>query len=259
MRRKWSSSKHRPQRIFVSQIRLALISTMALSILLATGCNYKQVLQNSDYDYGSRQANDPKMIGSRMYGSLTGNPDQHNNAYFEYSNMLSREVSSINGVFTGVVMVTDKNSYVAIIVDNTAVGTYGRGGADMKMQDNSGANDGIYNNLNGSPYYNNQKLSTPYNSYFTINDHNLISTELKQRVAAKVRYYMPDVEEVHISASMDFVNEMVDYAKEAWMNRPLSPWTEHFNTLVKYEFAGGTQMPVSLKELKARRTAPQQR
>ncbi|GGG16236.1 hypothetical protein [Paenibacillus abyssi] len=234
-------------RIFIFCLALIIIPT------LLSGCNYERHVQDSDYDYGAQQKNDPKMLGTRMYGSLTGNPDQHDNKYFEYSSMLSREVSDINGVATAIVMLTDKNAYVGIALDWTAVGTKRIGGRTMKEQNNTGSNEGVYNHRDGTPYYNNRKMITPYNSYFSVNDHNLISRELKQTIAKRIRRLSPNIEEVHISANKDFVNEMVDYAKEAWLGRPLEPWVDSFNILVKYQFDGGKTMPTPISEMKDRR------
>jgi hypothetical protein len=71
---------------------------------------------------------------------------------------------------------------------------------------------------------------------------------IKQTVAVKVRELAPAVQEVHISANMDFVNELNEYAKQAWMNHSLTPWLQDFNTLVKYQFAGGNIMPQQIKD-----------
>ncbi len=147
-------------------------------------------------------------------------------------------------------MLTDKNAYVGIALDWTAVGTKKTGGRDAREQNNTGTNEGTYNYDNGSPYYNNQKLITPYNSYFSVNDTNQLSGKLKQTIAVKVRKLVPRVQEVHISANKEFVNEMVDYAKESWAGHPLTPLTGEFNTFVKYQFADGKLMPQSVHELK---------
>ncbi|MBJ6362856.1 YhcN/YlaJ family sporulation lipoprotein [Paenibacillus sp. GCM10012307] len=233
-----------------SRRSLLLLLSLVIGASALTGCNYTRRVQDSDYDYGSRQKGDPKMLQPRLYGSLTGRKDQHDNKFFEYSSMLSREVSGINGVATGIVMLTDKNAYVGIALDWTAVGTKKTGGRDAREQNNTGTNEGTYNYDNGSPYYNNQKLITPYNSYFSVNDNNQLSGKLKQTIAAKIRNFVPKVQEVHISANKEFVNEMVDYAKEAWAGRSLTPLTSEFNTFVKYQFADGVIMPRSVHELK---------
>jgi len=228
------------------------LALIALAAVVASGCaSYERKVQDSDYDYGARQANDPKMLSSRNYGSTTGNPNQHDNQWVEYSSLLTNEVSGLNGVSSGLVFLTEKNAYVALMLDWTAVGTKTRGGGSMKEQNNGGMNEGVYDNDTGSPYWNNRQLATPYNSYYTVNDHNALSPELKQRIASRVRGLAPRVQEVHISANMDFVNEMTEYAKEAWGGSSLTPWVEPFNILVKHQFAGGQTMPLPLSDIKA--------
>lgn len=227
---------------------------LILAVAVAGCSSYERKFQNSTYDYGSRRDGDPKALGSRMYGSAAGNPNQHDNERLEYSGLLSREVSRLDGINAAIVMLTDKNAYVGITIDWTGAGTINDGGDHRKDQNMGGMGDGVYDNDTGSPYWNNSQLATPYNSYYTVNDHHDLSTELKQTVAARVRGLAPRVQEVHISANMDFVNDMNEYAKEAWAGRPLQPWIEAFNTLVQYHFAGGKIMPQSLRMLKDRQT-----
>ncbi|PZD95061.1 hypothetical protein DNH61_15615 [Paenibacillus sambharensis] len=232
--------------------RLIQFTTIFMCIMLIlTGCNYRRVVQDSDYDYGSRQKGDPKMLGARMYGSTTGNPKQHDNAFVEYSSLLTREVTKLNGVRSALVMLTDKNAYVAVTVDYTAAGTLNEGGSLKQWdQSNGGTIEGVYDFDTGSPYWDNSHQVTPYNSYFTTTDHHTLSDEMKQTIAARVRGLSPRVDEVHISANMDFVNEITEYAKEAWAGRSIDPWLNQFNVLVKHQFAGGKIMPVPLRDLK---------
>ncbi|WP_054023101.1 YhcN/YlaJ family sporulation lipoprotein [Bacillus sp. FJAT-28004] len=223
----------------VKQIAALLLS--AVMITTVAGCAYEKHAQQSDTDYGSRQANDPKMLGGRAYGPTTNNANQHDNSFFEYSSVISRKVSNLNGVASAIVMLTDKNAYVGLMLDWTAVGTRNSGG--KSEQDNTGTNEGVYNHDTGSPYGNSRMLVSPYNSYFSVNDINDLSDELKQTVALRVRELAPAVQEVHISANMEFVNYFNDFAKEAWGGRSLMPLIDKFNTVVKYHFAGGKDMP----------------
>jgi YhcN/YlaJ family sporulation lipoprotein len=226
--------------------RMAAIALSAAVLATAGGCGYKQHAQNSDTDYGSRAANDPKMIGKKAYGAKTNDPQQHDNAFFEYSSAISNKVASLNGVSSAIVMLTDKNAYVGLMLDWSAVGT--RGSQGTIEQNNTGTTEGVYNVENGSPYGNSRALVYPYNSYFSVNDLNNLSNELKQTVAVQVRDMAPDVQEVHISANMELMNYFNEFAKEAWGGRPLTPWIDPFNTVVSYYFAGGKVMPPPLTQ-----------
>lgn len=216
------------------------LSYLLLSAVIAvslSGCNYKQVAENSDTDYGTRQANDPKMLGGRAYGSMSNKASQHNNSYFEYSSAISRKVKSLNGISDAIVMLTDKNAYVGLMLDWTAVGTRNSGGT--REQDNTSSTEGGYHTDN----IDKRMLISPYNSYFSVKDHHNLSDELKQTVALLVRKEAPNAQEVHISANMEYVNYMSEFAKEAWGGRSLTPWIDTFNIVVQYHFANGTIKP----------------
>ncbi|MBH5320183.1 hypothetical protein I6N90_20465 [Paenibacillus sp. GSMTC-2017] len=223
----------------MKQMTFLLLATAVISS--NSGCNYKQLVQQSDSDYGSRKAHDPKTIKARAYGTLSKDSSQHNNSFFEYSSMMSQKVSSLNGIASAIVMLTDKNAYVGIMLDWTAVGTKGSGGTEE--QNNTGLNGGVYNSDTGQSAGNGRVLVSPYNSYFSVNDHNNLSPELKQTIAELIRQHVPTVKEVHISANMEFVNYFNQFAKEAWGGRSLTPWIDSFNTVVQYHFAGGNVMP----------------
>ncbi|BBH22183.1 hypothetical protein Back11_35280 [Paenibacillus baekrokdamisoli] len=231
---------------------LVFLSAAAIMAVSLTGCNYERKVQDSTFDYGSKQKGDPKMIGSRMYGTTSNVPGQHDNHWLEYSSLLSTDVSNINGVAAAIVMLTDKNAYVSISTDWTAAGTRKSGGRGTREQDNSGSTEGVYNVDNGSPYWNNQRIVGPYNSQLTINDHNQISSELKQTIAVHIRRLAPTVQEVHISANKEFANHIIQYAQEAWAGRSLTPWLNSFNTLVKHQFVGGNAVPELINVQKQR-------
>lgn len=235
--------------------RMAALLLSAVVLSSAAGCNYRELAQKSDTDYGSRQANDPKMIHPKLYGPLSNNANQHDNAFFEYSSVISRKVTELNGIASAIVMLTDKNAYVGLMLDWTAVGT--RNSGRHREQDNTGTTEGVYNRDNGNPYGNGRLLVSPYNSYFSVNDVNDLSNELKQTVAKTVRDLAPTVQEVHISANMDFVNYFNEYAKEAWGGRSLMPWVDSFNTLVQYHFAGGKEMPTPITLPEVNRSSEQ--
>ncbi|WP_274653037.1 hypothetical protein [Paenibacillus humicola] len=225
----------------------ALAVCLAVAAAVGTsGCNYKRWSQNSTFDYGSQQKRDPKTMGARMYGTMSGIPGQHDNAWFEYSSQLSTDVYDLPGVASALVFLTDKNAYVGITLDHTAVGTKRTGGPGTREQDNTGTTEGVYNNDTGSPYWNNQRIATPYNSNLTVNDHNQLSGELKQTIATTIRRLAPVVQEVHISANMEFLNHLVQYQQEARLGHSLTPWLDSFNTLVKHQFAGGDFVPEPL-------------
>jgi len=219
---------------------------MVLMIGLLASCNYKSYFQKSSQDYASRAENDPKMSQMRSYGSFTADPKQHDNRYFEYSSALSNKVAALPGINSALVFVTDKNAYVGILTDWTATGTEGTGGGQSHEQDNSGTTEGVYNVSNGNPKWDNRQVATPYNSYFTHKDSSDLSSELKQVIGTTIRKQFSRVQEVHISANREFNNQAVEFAKVAWLKKPLTPLTGDFNTLVQYTFGTGEKIPLPI-------------
>jgi hypothetical protein len=186
------------------------------------------------------------MTRVRSYGSLSADPKQHDNRYFEYSSALSNKVASLPGINTALVFLTDKNAYVGILTDWSATGTEARGGPRSHEQDNSGTTEGVYNVSTGSSKWDNRQVATPYNSYFTHKDFGDLSTELRQVIGDTIRKEFSRAQEVHISANREFVNQSLEYAKVAWLKKPLAPLTADFNTLVQYTFANGNKVPIPL-------------
>ncbi|CAM3683229.1 hypothetical protein COLU111180_02795 [Cohnella lubricantis] len=213
-----------------------------------TACNYVAHYQKSNYDYASRGKNDPKMLRARSYGTLSNNPKQHDNQYFEYSSKASYDVKALPGVNTAIVLFTDKNAYVAILTDWTATGTKSHGGASTREQDNTGTTEGVYNVDTGGRTPVGPRVATPYNSYFTHKDVSDLSSELKQVIADTVRKDLPLMQEVHISANQEFVNQMLEFAKLAWGGENLQSYTPQFNKLVQYMFSRGNDVPLPLYE-----------
>lgn len=235
---------------------LAVGTALALSL---SACNYRAYhQQSSGYDYGSRGAGDSKVMHVRSHGAYSSDPRQHDNRYFEYSNALSRQVSALPGIASAMVFLTDRNAYVGIMTDWSATGTQARGSAQREQQ-NGGTMEGVYNVDNGrvaGPDANG--FAQSHNSYFTHKDVSDISSKLRQTIADEIRRGHPRVSEVHISGNREYVNQLVEFAKEAWAGRPLAPLTPEFNRLVQYMFGMGKEVPLPLHERPVPTGAPAQ-
>jgi hypothetical protein len=230
--------------------RMLVVIGIAAALWSLTACNYTGHYQKSLHDYASRTKDDPKMMRVRSYGSMTNDPKQHVNKYFEYSARLSNDVAGLPGINTALVFLTDKNAYVGILTDWSATGTKAYGGAKTREVDNTGTTEGVYNVDNGSKQWDYRQVATPFNNYFTHKDYSDLSTELRQVIGDTVRRSVPKVQEVHISANREYLNQLVEFAKESWAGRPLQPLTADFNRLVQYMFAQGNEVPLPLYELR---------
>jgi YhcN/YlaJ family sporulation lipoprotein len=171
----------------------------------------------------------------QQYGPVT-----HNNAKLDYSEFLSNQVMTLNGVNTAIVMVTDQNAYVGILIDSTATGTK----STTRETNNDGTRVGIYNLHDpNTDSINSNDLNNGVNNYETAQDHALLSHRFKQRIAERVRFLNPAIMDVYISANRDFVNTMNNYAQESWKGHSLQTYLSEFNTTVAHFFGTNQILP----------------
>jgi YhcN/YlaJ family sporulation lipoprotein len=210
-----------------------------------TACNYNSHFEKSSgYDYASRNSSDPRMMQVRSHGTSASNANQHDNRYFEYSPALSRQIAALPGINNAFVFLTDRNAYVGITTDSSATGVRAHGGDAEMEQDNSGTMNGYYSRA--KERWDTRNAAPLYNGYFTHKDITDISSKLRQTIGNEIRRAHPRVSEVHISANREYVNQLFEYAKEAWNGKPLAPLLDDFNRLAKYIFAQGTEIPLPL-------------
>ncbi|UKS25203.1 hypothetical protein LOZ80_26915 [Paenibacillus sp. HWE-109] len=167
-------------------------------------------------------------------------PVTHNNTKLDYSQFLSNQLNAMNGVNTAIVMTTDQNAYVALMIDSSAVGTKGT----TKETNNQGTNKGFYND--SAPfddYLPSNELNNGYNNYETAVHHDLLSHRFKQAMAEKIRLLQPNIMDVYISANRDFLNQMNSFAQESWKGNSLMPLLPTFNQTVTRVFGTAQQLP----------------
>lgn len=216
-----------------------LLTLSLVMLLLVAGCSseYKRYSkQLDDSDYGSLQAQQEQKGKMITFGTNHPDDNQHINSTVQYSKKISSAVSSIGGVGTARVFLTDKNAYVAVVLDNT-----GRGYAKSKdyIQQNTSTNN---NTIAPNTITNN-----PFKHFISVNDSTQLTDRFKQTIADTVFARAPEIEEVHISANLEFMFYMDEFAQAAWANEPLDTYMKQFNILVQHQFANGLIMPTSLK------------
>ncbi|WP_261302766.1 hypothetical protein [Paenibacillus andongensis] len=171
----------------------------------------------------------------QLYGPVT-----HNNAKLEYSQFLSNQLHAMNGVNTAIVMTTDQNAYVALMIDSSAVGTKGY----ARETNNQGTTKGFYND--NAPFNDtmpSNDLNNGHNSYETAVHHDMLSHRFKQAMAEKIRTLQPNIMDVYISANRDFLNKMNNYAQESWKGHSLMPLLTDFNQTVTRVFGTAQVLP----------------
>ncbi|WP_409343219.1 hypothetical protein [Paenibacillus sp. MBLB4367] len=220
--------------------RLLSIGMLSAILLLCGGCGeygpkdkYRE--NRTGIRYGAHKDVYPDTSGPKAYGS----PQQegtilHGNTQLAYSQKLSDQVGALNGVGSSIVMLTDNNAYVAILIDNTGNNTYGRNA--RKELNNSGTSLGRYNPHSGGSYMDPKDLTNGVNNFYTVEDHNDLTHEFKQKIASTVRLGQPAVHDVYISANRDFVNKMNALAQESWSGHSLTGHVGEFNTIANRIF-----------------------
>jgi hypothetical protein len=184
---------------------------------------------------GSRSTNygslsDPNMRdSSRMYGSHEpGGIVIHNNSQLRYNRDLSMRVGNVPGVRAAIVMLTERNAYAAILIDDSAHSTWG---VNTKREtNNTGTDIGIYDPINHTEAVENWRLATGVNNYQTVQKHQNINSAFKQNIAQTIRAANSTIHDVFISANRDFINQLNAYAIESdWGNQSLNNRLNEFN------------------------------
>jgi hypothetical protein len=212
--------------------------TVLLFALGLIGCqsNETRKFESSSSDYGSRHSHSsPRMLqANQLYGASSLSGNRHENKKLEYSKELSTALSDMNGVYSGLVMVTDKNAYAAFMFDNSATGSKGRG--TPRESNYIGSTRGMYDTRTGNQTADPNQIATGINTYFTEKNPDNLSSEFKQQIAYTLREKNPQIEEVYITANRDFINQMNVYYTESVHGVDLNHYLNDFNKLVKQHF-----------------------
>ncbi|TXK76395.1 hypothetical protein [Paenibacillus sp. N3.4] len=215
---------------------------MIFLLLILFGCSEggRQYGKSPDHtNFGSPVENATDTERAYQTQQLYG-PVAHNNTALTYNQFLSYQLNALNGVNTAIVMTTDKNAYVALMMDSTATGTKGT----TKETNNQGTAKGFYNDHNpNNDYLPSNDLNNGFNNYETAIHHDMLSHRFKQTIAEKVRLLQPHIMDVYISANRDFLNKMNTYAQETWKGNSLMPLLPDFNQTVERVFGTAQVLP----------------
>jgi len=215
---------------------------MIFLLLLLPGCAEKgrEYGRSPDHtNYGNASQGSTESERAYQTQQLAG-PVTHNNKKLEYSQFLSNQLNALNGVNTAIVMTTDQNAYVAVMMDRSATGTKGT----TLETNNQGTTKGFYNDL--APHddtMSSNDLNKGVNNYETAVHHDLLSHRFKQTIAEKIRSLQPNLMDVYISANRDFLNKMNNYAQESWKGNSLMPLLTDFNKTVENVFGTAQVLP----------------
>lgn len=217
--------------------KLGMAGASVMGLVLLSGCyEINPGDKRNETNYSSKSSESLLDNGPRAYGSELNGMLAHRNTKLSYDEKLSAAVSDVPGVAQAFVMVTDSNAYIALMTDHTATGVSG-GKASRYETNNTGTQDGFYNNRTGSNTVPDPDwIASGTNSWDTVQEHEDLSHPFKQTVALKVRELHPGVKDVFISANRDFINKVNKLSQEQWMGRPLDPYVGEFNAICEQVF-----------------------
>ena len=200
----------------------------AAVILLFTACSnpYKEQYDHSGSNLGQRNADEPYTVGNyRAYGYTHKGKNHHNNTKMHISPDTATKLSQMEGIHIAHVLVTDRNAYVAIVLNASATGTL-----------ESGTPHSSFGHRDGRPFVDRGGVKTETDPPFTTPDEKNISSKLKQKIALKVRELNPHVTEVFISADENFNTLLGRYNRLQWMGESLDSYVQEFNETVEQFF-----------------------
>lgn len=213
------------------QLLIKWIACLSLTAGL-TACSYKQHFENSASDYGSRTSMN-EATGFRTYNTQLKAAD-HNNHSMAFSQNSSDVIDDMKGIRTSFVILTDKNAYVAILLDNTATGMKGKG--TKNGSDRTIAQSGVDDHSDITESLKPGEIAMEKYSFPTIPNPQDLSSELQTEMTQAIRKLHPEITNVFISANQQFINRFSQYAHEAWRGASLAPYLPELNALVKDHF-----------------------
>ncbi len=211
---------------------------------------------------GDRQLLNGNGMLDRNNGRGTNNATMHNNTRMDIDEQIAQAVADLGEVDMATVLVTDKNAYVAVMLDNAGndngngnmngnrngngIGNVsGNDNGNISRNDNgriNGNGNGIGNgmramDMNTRGTKNNGKVNTRMdirNEGDNLTDD--LSPELKRRIADTVKKQAPHIRNVYVSANPDFVGTMRGYGDQVRNGHPLRGAIIEFNRMVERVF-----------------------
>jgi len=236
-----------------------LSSVMSLAVVLSlAACNTNNGAldnNNNNRPFGLNQTLDRNRtdMGNRPWdnrfnnGNVTGS---HSNTRLELSEEIADQIAAMDEVDEAYVLLTNRNCYVAVDLNDRANvrgnnnrGTNGHGGMTRDLTRNTGdANGfnrgnrlGVTDNRFGGDRVDNGVTGSEV-EFGTYGNGQEVSSQLKQKIASKVKSINSKIENVYVSADPDFVDRMNGYIQNLQQGRPVRGFIDEFNTMVERIF-----------------------
>lgn len=150
----------------------------------------------------------------------------HNNSKMESSREIAQAIAAMDNVNNAYVLLTDRNAYVAVGVDE-----------DQDYARNSQLRLDRVQLGGGEPY---QRPAAEHGSNLQFGEYhrmdNGVTQVMKNQIADKVKALKPEVRNVYVSANPDFAGRLQGYVDKVEAGQPIEGLIEEFNTLVERLF-----------------------
>lgn len=217
-------------------LKITAIAALAIA-LTACAPNNRQ-----DADVGNNTGIAPQGIDGTRFGVRNRDWDNprnnnymslHNNTRMIISERIADAVADLPEVDSATVLLTEKNAYVAVVLDNgTGYGAAGTGSivGETRTGDNDDKGDLVNGAVNRLGTVDRMGRRGP-----TAADHG-VTEEVKNNIAGKVKSMEPRLLRVFVSANPDFVNRMRGYGTRFRQGQPIQGVILQFNAMVERMF-----------------------
>jgi len=186
--------------------------------------------------FADDQMNEKNRVNGRRLNSnnVIGS---HKNYRIQMSEKIAKEITNLGVVKSSYVMLADHNAYVAVSLDELEP----KVNAKMLSRTNSG-------------YLGKEGVETSRRMSSLSTGNHMLTAEVKEQIANKVKELNPSMEHVYVSANPDFVGRMNAYMNDVKLGHPIQGYIAEFNAMVERIFPAKAEDNVlKSKSIKDRR------
>jgi spore cortex protein len=188
--------------------KVSLFLTVMLLSLSLMGCNFNK-------DKNNNATNDAATDNADTNVDQGTNDNANNNngeTKLEVAQDAADRITELEGVESATVIVTDQNAYAAVVLDG---------------DDTVSNNDNTDETATDTDTNNNNKNNSP---------DQVLSPDLENKIAEKVREAKDNLQNVYVSLDPDFVDRMTDYADKIDQGEPVEGFLEEFTEATQRVF-----------------------
>ena len=194
--------------------KVSLFLTAMLLSLSLMGCN-----TNKDKNDNATNNGTTENVGTNVDQGTNNNANNNDGeTKLEVAKDAADRITELEGVKSASVIVTDRNAYAAVVLE---------GDHTVNNADN---NDNLNNNDDTAADKNNG----------TNNDHNnadqVLSPDLENKIAEKVREANDNIQNVYVSLNPDFVDRMTGYVERINQGEPVQGFFGEFTEAIQRVF-----------------------